>query len=104
MSEVLQANIFFFITSVAVVFVTVLIGVALFYLVSILRNIRDISERVKRGSEVLGRDFSDLRGAVKREGAKTGQIISVITSFFASRTKRRSSRRTKAKQKPGEEE
>jgi len=99
MSEVLQANIFFFITSVAVVVVTILIGVALFYVVMILRNVRDISNKVKRGSEVLGQDLSDFRAAVKQEGTKAKNIV----DFFVGRLKTKAKRRTRKTQTKKEE-
>jgi len=47
MSEVLQANIFFFITSVAVILFTLLLCIALYHVVKILKSIRRVMEKVE---------------------------------------------------------
>jgi len=83
MSEVLQTNIFFFVTAVAVVVLTIFVGVALFYFIQILRNIRDISNKVRRGGDVLGKDLSALRKTVKEEGIKSKNIIDFFSKRFA---------------------
>ena len=98
MSEVLQTNVFFFITSVAVVAVTILIGVALFYLVSILRNVRDISDKLKKGSDVLGKDLSEFRTVVKRDGVKARNIV----EFFMDRLKTKRKRTVYKKKEKSE--
>lgn len=64
MDQVLQTNIFFYITSVAVVVVTVLLGVALYYIIGILQNVRDVTDRIRRGSEQLAEDASELRESI----------------------------------------
>ena len=61
MSEVLQANVFFVITSIAVVVVTVLVCFVLWYLIKILRNVREITDRLRRGSEQLAEDANAVR-------------------------------------------
>ena len=61
MTEVLQTNIFFVITSIAVLVVTVLVLVALYYFIGILRAVRDIAERVREGSEIIAEDAAQLR-------------------------------------------
>lgn len=78
MQEFIKADIFFFITAIAVVLITIGIGVALFYIVRILRNIRDVTERVDEGSKVLAEDLSELRGTIKREGFVWGHIFSFL--------------------------
>ena len=45
MNDILHANIFFFVTTVVVVVLGVLAIVALYYVLGILKNIRDISNR-----------------------------------------------------------
>lgn len=77
MSEVLQANIFFVVASIAVVAVTILVCCALFYFVLILRNVRDITDRLKRGSEQLAEDAQAVRNFLS-EG-----VIGAVRSFFS---------------------
>ncbi len=76
MSEVLQTNVFFVITSISVVILTLFTCVAMWYIIRILRNIRDVTSRIKRGSDLLAEDAQALRSFM-REG-----IIGTIKRFF----------------------
>lgn len=67
MGEVLQANIFFIITSITVVVFMGLLSIALYYAIGILRNVREITDRIRRASEQLEADASAVRAFV-REG------------------------------------
>ncbi len=97
MTEILQTNIFFFITSVAVVLVTILVAWALYYVVGILRNVRDISQRIDTETIHLQHDIKKLRSTVKTEGMKVGvvsqfivkTIIIPIMTFIGRRTRSR---------------
>lgn len=78
MQELIKADIFFFITAIAVVLIAIGIGVALFYIVRILRNIRDVTERVDEGSKVLVEGLSELRSTIKREGFVWGHVFGFL--------------------------
>lgn len=82
MSEILQANIFFFITSVAVLIFTVFVCVILFHVIKILRSIRRIIERIDEGSELIAEDVSQLRAYVVE-----GSLVSQIMGFFMGKAK-----------------
>lgn len=88
MEEVLQANIFFFITSVAVVVFTVLVCVAVYYVIRILRTVGKIVERVDSGSETIAEDISQLRSYIAEGG-----LISQIVGLFI-KTKKKSRRKS----------
>lgn len=87
MEEVLQANIFFFITSVAVVVFTILVCVAIYYVIRILRTVGKIVERVDSGSETIAEDISQLRSYIAE-----GSLISQIVGLFI-KTKKKSRRK-----------
>ena len=93
MEMVLQTNIFFFITSIAVIIVTVLVVIGLFYILSILRNIKDISNKAKRGSEILAEDFSIIHNKVKKNDFKIGHVVDFFIQLIPM--KRRRSAKTK---------
>ncbi len=76
MSEILQANIFFFITSIAVIVFTFLLSVALFHFIKILRSVRRIMERIESESEAIANDVERLRVWVTEE--------SFFSRFFTS--------------------
>jgi len=54
MNELLHADIFFFLTSIGVILVTAFLVVALGHVIAILRNIRKITDTIRKSSELLG--------------------------------------------------
>ncbi len=50
-SSIIHADIFFFVTTVALIIFTVIGIIASLYIIAILKNIRDISRTLKRGVE-----------------------------------------------------
>ncbi len=77
MTEVLQANVFFFITAMAVVIFTIFVCVAMYYIISILRSVRNITERIESGSETIVEDIKHLRAYVAQ-----GSLISQVVGLF----------------------
>ena len=73
MSDVLLTNLFFTITAIAVIVVTILIAIGLYYAIGILRAVRDIAERVRAGSEMIAGDAAQLR-----EEILSGSIFSAL--------------------------
>ncbi|OHA85070.1 MAG: hypothetical protein A2408_00205 [Candidatus Yonathbacteria bacterium RIFOXYC1_FULL_52_10] len=84
MNEVAKSDIFFVITTIAVVVVTVVFVVALLYLIKILRDFKQVSGRVKEESDRISKDLSDLHTAVREQGARVAQAV----SSFGSKKKR----------------
>lgn len=64
MGEIIQANIFFFITAMAVVVATVFLCVILFYIIRILRSVDRVAKRIDEKSAVLSEDLAHLRSYV----------------------------------------
>lgn len=77
MTEILQANIFFFITAMAVVVFTTFLCVAVFYLIKILRSVKNITERIDQGSETIAEDIKQLREYIA-EGSLISQLIGLF--------------------------
>lgn len=86
MTEVLQANIFFLITTIAVVVFTVFLCLAMYYLVSILRSVRNVAKRLEEGSDTIVGDMKQLRTYIV-SGSLISQVIGLFTK--SKRTKRR---------------
>lgn len=84
MEEVLHANIFFFIASVATILFMLLGAIALYQVIKILKTIRTIVERVEAGSDQLAQDLTTVRSYVA-----SGGIISRIVGFFMPAAPRR---------------
>lgn len=97
MAEVLYTNIFFFITGIGVIVLTVFLSVALFHLIKILTSVRRIVERLEAGAETLIDDIEDLRTYVMEE--------SFLARFFhAVVGKRKRARPPEPEETPAEEE
>ena len=98
MTEVLQTNIFFIITSGAVIIVTLLLIAVLVYILQIIRNVRDMSNKLKEGSELLAEDFKELH--VRLQGGNFGlkTVLGLLAGKFLSRR-----RRTKRKAEMGDD-
>lgn len=77
MSEVLQANIFFFVTGIAVIVFTLLLCVLLYHLIRIVKSIRTIVDRIEEGSEVIAEDMSNFR-----KYFTDGSLISTVLGIF----------------------
>lgn len=80
MGEVLQANIFFFITAASVVVVTIFLAIILFYVIKIVRSVRRIVVRIEEGSEILAEDFQQARTVV----SGTGSMLLHLLGFKAA--------------------
>ena len=93
MTEILQANIFFFIASFATIVFSIMACVAMYLIIKILISIRAILARIEAGSDLIADDISAARAFVTGGG-----LISHLISFVARAgggQKRRSSRSKK---------
>lgn len=87
MGEILLTNIFFIITSVAVLVFTTFVCIILYQVIKIARTIRRIVDRVEEGSELIADEVSQLRTYVLE-----GSLVSQIMGFFLNPKSRRASR------------
>jgi hypothetical protein len=85
MDTLIQADIFFFITSIAVIVLTLLLIVLIVYGVKIARTISSITETIKKESENVVDDIAELRGRVKEEGVKVSTFWRFVTGFFLNK-------------------
>lgn len=90
MTEVLQANVFFFITAASVVAFTIFLCVAVFYVIRILRAVSNITKRIDEGSETIAEDIKQLRQYVAE-----GSLISQVVGLFMRSGQRKSRRQSK---------
>lgn len=88
MSEVLQANIFFFIASVATVIFCIVVTMILYQIYKIMKTVRLILERISSASEVMAEDVAHVRSLVA-----AGGIVSTIMGLVFGQKKKK---RTKA--------
>lgn len=94
MNTLVHADVFFFITAIAVVVLSV---VALIVLVNVwyfVRDARRIMETVRKGADVLSKDLLDLRSEVKQSGQTMKSFFSTIARIFtpAAKPKKRTTK------------
>ena len=91
MNEFAKMDIFFMITTVAVVVVAISMVVVLVYIARLLHTLNRIATDVEEEAEAIRADLEDARAKVRREGLKLAHLF----SFFGKTTKRLSSSRKK---------
>jgi hypothetical protein len=96
MTEILQANLFFFITSIAVITFTLLLCFAVYQVIKILKSIRRITERIEEGSEMIAGDMENFRTFVT-EGSLVTQLIGFFMGKHGATARRRKTRRSSEK-------
>jgi hypothetical protein len=85
MSEVLHANIFFFIASVATVIFCLFVCFILYHVHKIAQSVRRIVERIEAGSELIADDVAFVRNFMK---GGLMRIVSMLASMPNSRSRR----------------
>lgn len=92
MSEVLQANIFFLIASIATVVFCILLSLVLFQVYKIAKSVRGIFERIESASEIVAEDVTRVRELVANGG-----ILTSILNFVLGGKRARSQARKRTK-------
>lgn len=78
MDNFVKMDVFFFVTTIAVVILTLLLAVLIIYIIKISRDVKYISYKAKNEADLISQDLSDLRQNVKNKGAK----LKYFWSFF----------------------
>jgi ABC-type bacteriocin/lantibiotic exporter with double-glycine peptidase domain len=94
MDTLIHADIFFFISTIALVFISLGLVIAIIYLIKILRDVSEVSHKVKEESIEIIDNVKTLRTDIKREGFRFASLLSFFTAMFK---KRRRSKKEKEK-------
>lgn len=93
METIIQADIFFFITSVAVIIFTICAIIVMIYVTRILRDMKHISKKVsEEGDKIIG-DVEYLRETAKAEGMKIKNVSDFFINLFIRRQKKEKAKR-----------
>ncbi len=93
MSEVLQANIFFLITGIAVIVFTALLCVALFHGIKVLKALRRVMDRIEEGTEIIAEDMQNVRTYFTGDGL----LRRLISKLMGSDSRTSKSKKTERK-------
>ena len=85
MDEVLHANIFFFIASIATVVFCILTCIILYQVIKITKAIRSILERIEAGSEKIAQDVAHVRSLVSNGGVVSRMFTFIVGATGAGR-------------------
>ena len=81
MEPIMKSEIFFFITSVSVVIITIVLVIAGYYVIKTLQNLRDISETLKKAAHSAESDIEEIRERVTES--------TLFTFIFGKKRKKR---------------
>lgn len=91
MDEFLKMDIFFVVTTVAVLVVTILLAFVLIRVLRILKNIEDISVMVEAEGEKIREDIAQVRQKVKEEGLRVSHMMDFLGAAKPKRSRKKSS-------------
>jgi hypothetical protein len=74
----MHADAFFFITAIAIVVVTPLIIIAGIYAIRILKDAREMMQRVKEESDAIMKDVQDARAELRRESRRLKELLAAV--------------------------
>ena len=95
MNDFLKMDIFFAVTTVAVVVISILMIFVLIRVLRILRNVEDISTIVEEEGQKIREDIAHVRESVKEEGVRAKHLLSLLG--LGVTLKKRASKNKKAK-------
>jgi hypothetical protein len=84
MTEFAKMDIFFFITTIALVLLVILLIIMALYLISIFNDIKYITKKAKAQSDLIAEDLDELRHKVKN-GFSWSSLIYFFTKLFKKR-------------------
>lgn len=87
MQDLMQANIFFFVTTIAVIAITLVTVIAGAYAIRVLRDLTYISKRARDKSDEIIKDIDELRSSIKNQGLKTHFVGAFLKRVFKGKKK-----------------
>lgn len=97
MDTLLHADVFFFVTTIAVVIFTIALTVLIVYLVQLCRSLRKIADAIDEEVVLVRQDMNDLRNGIRKRGEQASAVISWIGQFWGINKKSRSNKKSKQK-------
>ncbi len=80
--SLIHADIFFFISTIALVLISIAVVIALVYLIRILRNVGEVTDKIKTESTEIVGDLKKLRANLRDEGVKWKHVADLVRVFF----------------------
>lgn len=87
MNDFYLMHVFFFITSVSVIVLAILLAVMMAFIIKILVDIKYISNKVKKEADLISEDLSGLRDKIRAGGLRFGYFASFIKNIYKNHKK-----------------
>ena len=94
MENIIKADIFFFITSIAVIVSTIGVIIVAIYAIRILRDMKHISKKVSEEGDKIIEGVEYMRKAAKAKGVKIKNVTEFFSGLFNRHKKKEKARRT----------
>ncbi len=88
MDNFAKMDIFFLVTTLAVIVLTVLVGVLLFYILRTARDVSEVIHIVRKESELFAKGASSARRLIQGHGESVLQNVIAFVQSFAPTKKR----------------
>lgn len=82
MNDFTLQRLYFFVTTIAVVLVTLFLSLFLIYLIGVLRDIKFITRKARNEADLIAGDLSELRKNIKESGAKLKFFINFFSGLY----------------------
>jgi beta-lactamase regulating signal transducer with metallopeptidase domain len=89
MDTIAKSDAFFFITTICVILVTVMVVVAGAYAIRIVSDVKYITKRAKKETDEIADDLKEAREHIKTKGIGLLSVLSSVLSFGRARKKRK---------------
>ncbi len=89
MDTLIHADVFFFISSISVIVIAIVVVVVGVYVVTVLRDAKYISKKLRNAADELEEDFENLRKEVTGEGRKAKYLIDFFLGKFLGKKRQK---------------
>ncbi|MCG2686944.1 hypothetical protein L6278_02290, partial [Candidatus Parcubacteria bacterium] len=81
MDAIMKSEIFFFISAIAVIGLSLLFAIISVYLIRTFKNIDEISKDSKEEAKLIKEDIADLRTSIRTEGWKLKNLLNFFNKL-----------------------
>lgn len=81
MQDFIKQDVFFFITTVAVLTVTLLLAIFLVYVIRIARSVDKITTKVRQETDMISEELGELRRNIKKEGVRLKHLANFANNL-----------------------
>lgn len=100
MDSLLKADIFFFISSIGIIILFIILIVALWFAIRFLRHAEYIAKKIRHESDNISNDLAEIRADIKEKVFESklgiGSLLGAVGGFFGGFSKKKK-KATKAK-------